>query len=137
MCAFKRLHFVTNQISTNRSGDSNIGAGAPGRDWLGFGVGAEFQPSRVAEWLALGTEDLARLADAAHSDAAVPVRKDLIELAAMCNLVAEIFDGDIEKAKAWFKAVNPLLGDVAPRDMIRLGRFERLRMFIGSSLQGQ
>ena len=25
---------------------------------------------------------------------------------------------------------NPLLGDISPRDMIRLGRFERLRKFI-------
>jgi hypothetical protein len=101
-------------------------------------VDAEFQPSRVAEWLALGKEDLARLADYPHGDAAaVQVRKHLIEVAEMCNLVAEIFDGDIEKAKAWFKAVNPLLGDVAPRDMVRLGRVERLRIFIGSSLQGR
>jgi len=129
---------VTDPVSANRLVGSNIGASAPGRDWLGFGVDAEFQPSRVAEWLALGTEDLARLADVPHGDAAaVPVRKHLIEVAAMCNLVAEIFDGDIEKAKAWFKAVNPLLGDVAPRDMVRLGRVERLRIFIGSSLQGR
>ena len=79
-----------------------------------------------------------RRRDDPHGDAAaVPVRKHLIEVAAMCNLVAEIFDGDIEKAKAWFKAVNPLLGDVAPRDMVRLGRVERLRIFIGSSLQGR
>lgn len=127
---------MTDPGSANHPVGSNIGTGAPGRDWLGFGVGAEFQPSRVAEWLALGTEDLARLADAAHGDAAaVPVRKHLVEVAAMCNLIAEIFDGDLEKARVWFKAVNPLLGDVAPRDMIRLGRFERLRKFIRSSLQ--
>lgn len=127
---------MTDQGSANHPVGSNIGTGAPGRDWLGFGVGAEFQPSRLAEWLALGTEDLARLADYPHGDAAaVPVRKHLIEVAAMCNLVAEIFDGDIGKAKAWFKAVNPLLGGVTPCDMIRLGRFERLRKFIGSSLR--
>lgn len=122
---------MTDQGSSNHPVGMNIGAGASVRDWLGFGVGAEFQPSRVAEWLELGTADLERLADAT----AVPVRKHLIEVAAMCNLVAEIFDGDLEKTQVWFKAVNPLLGDVAPRDMIRLGRFERLRIFIGNSLQ--
>lgn len=122
---------MTDQRSANHPVGSNIGSGAPGRDWLGFGVGAEFQPSRVAEWLELGTADLERLAAAA----AVPVRKHLIEVAATCNQVAEIFDGDLEKAHAWFKAVNPLLGDVAPRDMVRLGRLERLRKFIGSSSQ--
>ena len=129
---------MTDEVSANRPVGSSIGASAPGRDWLGFGVETEFQPSRVAEWLALGKEDLARLADAPRGDAAaVPVREHLIEVAAMCNLVAEIFNGDIEKAKAWFKAVNPLLSDVAPRDMVRLGRVERLRIFIGSSLQGR
>jgi len=35
---------------------------------------------------------------------------------------------------AWFKARNPLLGDVSPRDMIRLGRYEKLRKFIISAM---
>jgi len=80
---------VTDQGSANHPAGSNIGTGAPGRDWLGFGLDAEFQPTRVAEWLALGREDLARLADAPHGDAAaVPVSEHLIEVAAMCNLKA-------------------------------------------------
>lgn len=80
---------MTDEVSANRPVGSSIGASAPGRDWLGFGVGTEFQPTRVAEWLALGKEDLARLADAPHGDAAaVPVREHLIEVAAMCNLKA-------------------------------------------------
>lgn len=88
---------MTDQDSTNHHVGPNIGAGEPGRDWLGFGVGAEFQPSRAAEWLARGTEDLARLAGA--DTAAGPVRKHSIEVAAMCNPVAEIFDSDIALAQ--------------------------------------
>ena len=45
-------------------------------------------------------------------------------------MVAKAFDGDVDKTTAWFRARNPMLGDVSPRDMIRLGRYERLRKFI-------
>jgi len=58
------------------------------------------------------------------------VRERLEEIANTINLVAQAFDGDPDKTVSWFKARNPLLGDVSPRDMIRLGRYERLRRFI-------
>lgn len=113
--------------------------GASGRDWLGFGHDAEFQPHRVAEWLELSPADVSRLGDVSIGLASydgtmpAPMRDRLIEVAASCNLVADIFGGDLEEAKRWFRASNSMLGDVAPRDMIRLGRFDRLRKFILSS----
>jgi len=58
------------------------------------------------------------------------VRVRLEEIAATINLVAKQFDGDAAKTASWFKARNPLLGDVSPRDMIRLGRYQRLHRFI-------
>ena len=57
-------------------------------------------------------------------------RERLEELAQTINMVAGVFAGDVNKTVAWFKARNPLLGDVSPRDMIRLGRYEKLRKFI-------
>jgi hypothetical protein len=54
----------------------------------------------------------------------------LEEIGITINMVAKFFDGDTDKTVTWFKARNPMLGDVSPRDMIRLGRFERLRKFI-------
>lgn len=60
------------------------------------------------------------------------VRQRLEEIGDTMNLVAQVFDGDVEKAVAWFQTRNPLLGGVAPRDMIRLGRYERLRKVIGT-----
>jgi len=54
----------------------------------------------------------------------------LEEIAQTINMVAGVFAGDVNKTVAWFKARNPLLGDVSPRDMIRLGRYEKLRKFI-------
>ena len=65
------------------------------------------------------------------------VRVRLEEIAATINLVAKQFDGDTAKTASWFKARNPLLGDVSPRDMIRLGRYQRLRSFIMQAMKGQ
>lgn len=48
---------------------------------------------------------------------------------------ASTFDGDVAKAATWFLTRNPLLGDVSPRDMVRLGRYERLRRFIINALR--
>ncbi|WP_350295757.1 hypothetical protein [Limnohabitans sp. Rim8] len=64
-----------------------------------------------------------------------PVRERLQEIAITINLVAKVFGGDVDKTVTWFKTRNPLLGDISPRDMVRLGRFERLRKFILASLQ--
>jgi len=35
------------------------------------------------------------------------------------------------------RAQNPLLGDVSPRDMIRLGRHDRLRRFIINAMMSK
>ena len=65
-------------------------------------------------------------------DDAIPeqMRERLEEIASTINMVAKAFDGDADKTSAWFRARNPMLGDVSPRDMIRLGRYERLRKFV-------
>ena len=65
-------------------------------------------------------------------DDAIPVqvRERLEEIANTINLVAKAFDGDAEKTLMWFRTRNPLVGDISPKDMIRLGRYERLRKFI-------
>lgn len=112
----------------------------PERDVLGFGLGQDFQPQRVAGWLDLGRTDVSRLADVSPKsvryDEAIPkaVRERLEQIAITCNLVAEAFGGDADKTALWFRAKNPLLGDISPRDMVRLGRFDRLRKFIVSAM---
>ncbi|PIQ36473.1 MAG: hypothetical protein COW59_12520, partial [Lysobacterales bacterium CG17_big_fil_post_rev_8_21_14_2_50_64_11] len=112
---------------------ANLFRNIPNHDVLGFGLGAQFQPQRVSEFLDLKKADVSRVADVSPKsvrwDDAIPaaMRKRLEEIAMTCNLVAEAFGGDVEKTALWFKAKNPLLGDVSPRDMVRLGRFDRLR----------
>lgn len=105
-------------------------------DYFHFGEGNSFQPKLVPDVLGLKREDVSKLAavsvKSVRYDDAIPepVRERLEEIGITINMVAKFFDGDVDKTVTWFKARNPLLGDVSPRDMIRLGRFERLRKFI-------
>ncbi len=105
-------------------------------DYLKFGLGASFDAKRVPTVLGLNKEDVSRLASVSvksvrYDEAIpVPVRERLEEIANTINMVAQAFDGNIDKTVSWFRARNPLLGDVSPKDMIRLGRYERLRKFI-------
>ncbi|QWD62184.1 MbcA/ParS/Xre antitoxin family protein [Polynucleobacter sp. MWH-UH25E] len=105
-------------------------------DAFNFGMGKRFDAKRIAELLNLKKQDVSRLASVSAQsvryDEAIPeqVRDRLEEIGITINMVAKVFDGDVEKTAVWFRARNPLLGDVSPRDMIRLGRFERLRKFI-------
>jgi hypothetical protein len=48
-------------------------------------------------------------------------------------LVAQYFK-DGQKTILWFKTPNPLLGNIAPREMIRIGRFNKLHRFIINAL---
>lgn len=57
----------------------------------------------------------------------------LIEWATAINLVADFFK-DIDKTILWFNTPNPLLGEVTPRNMIRVGRSKKLIKFIRNAL---
>lgn len=112
-------------------------------DLLQFGYGNTFNARKTAQFLSLKKADVSRIAEVAESSVrwddnmpeAVQVRME--EIASTINLVARQFAGDPEKTVAWFRARNPLLGDVSPRDMIRLGRYERLRRFIIQAMTNQ
>lgn len=105
-------------------------------DLFHFGSGAAFDAKRVPSLLGLKKEDVSRLASVSvksvRYDGAIPeqMRDRLEEIASTINMVGQAFGGDTEKTTLWFLARNPMLGDVSPRDMIRLGRYERLRKFI-------
>lgn len=57
----------------------------------------------------------------------------LKEWAVVINLVAGFFN-DAQKTALWFQIRNPMLGDVSPREMIRMGRFNKLSKFIQTAL---
>ena len=112
-------------------------------DLLQFGHGATFDAKKAAQFLSLKKADVGRIAAVAESsvrwDSNIPeaVLIRMEEIASTINLVARQFSGDPEKTVAWFRARNPLLGDVSPRDMIRLGRYDRLRRFIIQAMTNQ
>jgi hypothetical protein len=55
------------------------------------------------------------------------------EWATALNLVANFFN-DEQKTMLWFQLPNPLLGNMPPREMIRVGRFNKLFKFIQTAL---
>jgi len=57
----------------------------------------------------------------------------MTEWAAALAAVGDYFK-DPQKTVLWFKIPNPLLGNVPPRDMIRVGRFNKLFRFILQAL---
>src|SRR3546814_4556484 len=90
----------------------------PKGDPLGFGLGAQFHPERVKDFLRLKKEDVSRLANVSvksvRYDGSAPaaVLERFEEIAVACNMVAEAFGGDAVKTALWFRTKNPMLGDV-------------------------
>lgn len=63
----------------------------------------------------------------------IELRERLTEWAIALNLVEGFFQ-DQKKTILWFSIPNPLLGDMSPRDMIRVGRFKKLLNFVQTAL---
>jgi len=106
------------------------------RDYLGFWANQTLKARAVAEFLDLNKRDVAKVADVAATsvrfDEKIPkdVLERLQEIANICELVAQHFEGDVRKTALWFKTKNPLFGNISPRDMIRYGRYQRLHRFV-------
>jgi hypothetical protein len=106
------------------------------RDLLGLYREGNPDYKRIADLVHLSKADLSKISGVAKSSVRfdinipVPVAERLRELANIANLVAEFFNGDVHKVGLWFELPNPLLGNVAPRTMIRAGRYKRLLNFV-------
>jgi hypothetical protein len=61
------------------------------------------------------------------------LKERLSEWAIALNLVGNYFK-DEHKTILWFQTVNPLLGNVSPKAIIRAGRFKKLLKFIQNAL---
>lgn len=44
--------------------------------------------------------------------------------------VEDFFSNDRGKVKGWFNTPNPLLGNITPNEMMKLGRIEKLLDFV-------
>jgi hypothetical protein len=112
----------------------------PKEDYLEFFKGKRPDYNRVVQFNHYKKEDVARATGVnIHSvryDEKIPkeLEERLKEWANLFNLVAEFFDGDAKKTELWFSVSNPMLGDIPPRDMIRIGRYKKLLSFVLNSL---
>jgi len=112
----------------------------PKEDYLSLFSSGGTDYERVVDLLDFRKKDVARASNVAlHSVRYDPpkmpkeLRDRIQEWAVALNLVAQFFR-DEQKTVLWFKTPNPLLGDIAPRDMIKIGRFKKLRQFILQAL---
>jgi hypothetical protein len=116
-------------------------ATVPDKDYLGFWADQTLNAREVVDFLDLNKRDVAKLSGVAPAsvrfDQKIPkeVLDRLQEIANICGLVAQFFVGDVVKTALWFKTVNRLLGNITPRDMIRYGRYEKLRRFVMEALE--
>lgn len=119
---------------------THLFASVPDRDYLGFWADQTLQAKTVADFMDLDRREVARVAGVSSAsvrwDQKIPreVLDRLTEIAVVCSLVAQFFEGDAVKTKLWFQTRNPLLGNLSPRDMIRYGRYEKLRRFVMDAL---
>lgn len=104
-----------------------------------FGKGGEVEAEKVVKFLKYKKEDVAVASDVPMSsvryDERMPIelRQRMVEWATAINLVATYFN-NLDRTMLWFQVSNPLLGDMSPRDMIRVGRFKKLQKFIQTAL---
>ena len=106
------------------------------QDLLGLYRDGRPDYKRIADLVQLSKADLSKLTGIAKSSVRfdanipVPVAERLREIANIANLVAEYFNGDVQKVGLWFELPNPMLGNISPRNMIRGGRYKRLLNFV-------
>jgi hypothetical protein len=93
-------------------------------------------PRKTADFLGFKTGDVATATgvprSSVHLGASIPaeVRARLTEIATICALVMEYFSGNLDKTHLWFTTRNPLLGNLSPREMIRLGLYRKVLRFV-------
>ena len=102
--------------------------------------GHEPNYEKVVKILDFSKKDIAKASKVPESsvryDEKMPkeLEERMLEWAFAIHLVTHHF-GDVDKSMLWFRAPNPLLGGIPPRDMIRIGRFKKLLRFIHTAIE--
>lgn len=113
----------------------------PKSDPLNFGLNEDdgLDYKEITNFAGFDKNELSKLAgiskQSVRTDKNIPnaLRERLQEIAIICTLVAEYFDGDAKKTAIWFNTPNPSLGDISPKKMVRLGRSNKLIKFIAEA----
>ena len=115
-------------------------ATVPKEDYLSlFASSGKPDYQKVVELLEFKKKDVAKASnvpeESVRYDQKMPkeLQDRLTEWAMALAVVGRYFK-DLQKTVLWFKVPNPLLGNIAPREMIRVGRFNKLFRFILNAL---
>ena len=114
----------------------------PSTNHLGL-LGRQPDLRKTADFLSFKPEDIAKMTGVSKAsvryDSKIPaeVRERLMQIASICELVAQHFAGDPRRTALWFTVPNPLLGNIAPRDMIRLGRYHKVLRLVQEARQAE
>ena len=114
-------------------------ATVPEQDVLALFGARGLNHQRIVKLLEFKKKDIAKAAgvpvDSVRYDGKMSkeLKARFTEWATALAVVGQHFE-DAQKAQLWFKVPNPLLGGVAPREMIRVGRFNKLFRFIMTAL---
>ena len=114
----------------------------PQHNYLGFQDEGNSYPEKVVKFLDFDETDVSKATGLPKAlvryDVRIPeeLAQRLKEIGNICELVAGYFDGNAQKTALWFQIQNPMLGNMSPRDMIRLGRYKKLLKFVTNALSG-
>ena len=123
--------------ATNKTLFQNIHQSDPLKFWSSHGLDYR----AVSDFLGFDNNELSKLGGVSKQsvrlDDRIPqdLKDSLEQIANIYTLVAEYFNGDVQKTVLWFKTPNPQLGGIFPRDMIRYGRYKKLLAFITEARQ--
>lgn len=116
---------------------SELTANMPKSDIFDFGVDSnKIDRKKVVNFFDFSKGDMSKISGVSKEsvrwdDKAPKIVTDYIyQMAIIASLVGEFFDGNKVKTATWLKMPNPMLGGISPRDMIRLGRSDKLMNFI-------
>lgn len=111
-------------------------------DYFGlFNASGTANAKKIAQLLNYRRQDISIAADTPLSRVRLEPNKiprELLERVAewglALNSVGNFFK-DVKRTVLWFQTPNPMLGNISPREMIRMGRFKKLWIFIQTALE--
>jgi uncharacterized protein (DUF2384 family) len=112
----------------------------PKHDYLNLYQGKQLRFNRITDLLNLKQDEVSNATGVPRGTIrydqkmSQQLKERLNDLATLLNLVAGYFNGDQEKTLHWFATPNPMLGYISPRDMIVVGRFNKLLKFVYNAL---
>ena len=104
--------------------------------------GLSFSRNAYSRFLGLSKTDLAQLTGIAVAsvrfDAKISrmLRERLMDFAAICELVAQAFEGNTTKTALWFITPNPQLNNVSPCELLRRGGRDTLQRVVIEAMAG-